>query len=133
MRNIVLLGGDLVSSLPLPRVLEGFGYGVLSAAEPDDVLYAAVTEEVALVILDLDYPGGGVLELIDTIKESYEALPVVALIGSEDDSDAYLEAAARIGADRCLSRPFELADLHSAISREMRRARQKARGQSRAA
>ncbi len=133
MRNIVLLGGDLVSSLPLPRVLEGFGYGVLSAAEPDDVLYAAVTEKVALIIIDLDFPGGGVLNLIDTLKQGHDTLPVLALVGAEDDGDLYLEAAERIGADRCLRRPVTLADLHGAVSRELRRTRQRARGRGQAA
>lgn len=133
MQNIVLLGGDLVSSIPLPRVLEGFGYGVLSAAEPDDVLYATVTEEVALVIVDLQTPGGGALQLIDTLKQGHEDLSILALRTQDGDDELYLETAERIGADRCLQRPVDLPELHGAVTRELRRALQRAGQQRRAA
>jgi len=69
------------------------GFAVVETQSPDEAL-AAIDEKVALVVADVEMPGGSGVELIRLVKLHHPALPVIAMSAGTPR----LNAASRVGA-----------------------------------
>ncbi|MEO6819608.1 MAG: response regulator [Ginsengibacter sp.] len=74
--------------------------------------YLAINEHKAVLILsDINMPGMSGLQLLQQIKEKYEAPPpVVMMITAYSDQENYNEAM-KLGADDFLTKPVDFAEL----------------------
>ncbi len=100
------------------RGLEQEGFEVLTAADGEAALAAVEAHPVDLVVLDLLLPKVGGLEVLEQLRDTRPALPVIALtaLGSIDDRVRGLEA----GAIDYLSKPFSLQELIARIRAQLR-------------
>lgn len=105
----------------LRRTLGANGYQVLTAADGDEGLEAALTRAPDLVILDVGLPGRNGLEVARTLRERDFRAPVLMLTahGTIDDRVLGFEA----GADDYLPKPFHYDELLARVRALLRRSR----------
>jgi DNA-binding response OmpR family regulator len=106
----------------LQRGLEAQGFEVISALDGDSGLDRALGEQVDLIVLDMMLPGRSGLEVLEHVRASKPALPVIVLtaLNEVDHRVAGLDA----GAVDYLSKPFSLSELAARIRAQLRMASQ---------
>lgn len=104
------------------RVLEKFGYRVLSAANGREglALFLLQRENVRAVVTDLMMPEMNGIALVTSLRELNPDLAIVAATGLEqaDNSDDLLT----LGVRELLPKPYAPAELVAALDRELKRA-----------
>lgn len=87
---------------------------------PDDAWPRLLSNEFDTVVLDIDMPGNGALELLDRIKENKHTgkIPVVMLAGAGDCS--MKSRALEHGADDLLNKPVDPVDLLARLNSALR-------------
>lgn len=103
----------------LRKGLEQEGYEVLTAATGEDGYYAATTQEVDALVLDLMLPGRDGMQVLHDLRTRGFTRPVLILTArdSVDDRVSGLDA----GADDYLVKPFAFAELLARLRALMRR------------
>lgn len=110
----------------LRTILSGLGIGVVEAARGEEALSLIRTEPFDVVLLDINLPGIGGIEVCRLIRKIAPRLPIVMLtvLGSEDRKVEALDA----GADDYITKPFHLRELiarlrtavrHNAMEKEL--------------
>ena len=98
------------------RFLEGRGYRVLHVTRPAQALqlWTTACNEVSLVICDLVLPGMNGRQLVERLRETRPALPVLFVSGYPDEAT---EPTAGLGPSAAfLSKPFDLSELEVRIA-----------------
>lgn len=95
----------------LSRILTDEGYGVVSAASSDEGLTAAASNEIDLVLLDLNLAGMSGQAMLKKLKGTHPALPVV-IITAFPVRDAQRELA---GSAAFFQKPLDFALLLETI------------------
>jgi DNA-binding response OmpR family regulator len=95
------------------RGLRAEGHQVVIAARGDDGLDLATDEGFELVILDIGLPGLDGQAVLDGIRSTRPALPVLMLTARDAVSDKV--RALDAGADDYLTKPFALAELSARV------------------
>ncbi|MFT3996497.1 MAG: response regulator [Asticcacaulis sp.] len=93
--------------------LEFSAYRVSEAESMEAAFRDVNIAHVDLVICDVFMPGMGGLEGIRHIKQTWPSVPVIAMsggMGTTSETDA-LRATEKMGADACLPKPFQSAQL----------------------
>jgi two-component system alkaline phosphatase synthesis response regulator PhoP len=98
--------------------------GHASAIVRDGVaaLDKARTEDLALILLDINLPRKNGLEVLTELRAADNVVPVIVLSAREGEGDKV--AALRLGADDYVTKPFALAELLARIAAVLRRAQQ---------
>jgi DNA-binding response OmpR family regulator len=106
----------------LERGLQAHGFEVIAATDGDSGLDRALGEDVDLVVLDMMLPGTSGLDVLERLRASKPALPVIVLtaLGEVDHRVAGLDA----GAADYLTKPFSLNELAARIRAQLRMAAQ---------
>jgi len=100
----------------LRRILESIGLDVVEAE--DGTRWSDVLGDIRpdLAIVDLFMPGQDGLETIGQVRGRWPSIPILAISGSVPvASKSALAAAAHLGADRVLMKPFGPAELTAVI------------------
>lgn len=92
---------DIVALLKLH--LENSGYEVMAAAHGKQALELIQSEPVSLVLVDITMPEMNGYELIKEIRKT-SSIPIIILSARDTDADKILGL--DVGADACLSKPF---------------------------
>jgi two-component system response regulator AtoC len=95
-------------------VLNKSGFNVLLAVDGED-LFRRVSEETAVVILDMNMPGKKGLECLAELKEIYPSIQVI-MITADDDVQSAVRAMKQ-GAFDYMTKPFNPEELISVVSR----------------
>jgi two-component system, OmpR family, response regulator len=106
----------------LERGLSAHGFTVLSASDGETGLERALGSDVDLVVLDLMLPGRSGLEVLERIRATKPALPVIVLTaqGEVEHRVGGLDA----GAADYIVKPFSLSELAARIRAQLRIASQ---------
>lgn len=114
----------------LRRFLERKGYGVSVAMDGEVALERTRLDLPDLVILDLNLPKLSGEEVCKEIRagESTKKIPIVMLTGKNSDVDKVIGRV--IGADRYLTKPFEIDNLLKVINEILGIASQGSEGHS---
>ena len=99
---------DMVTS-----VLRSVGYSVRAAADGEAALAAAAAETPALVLLDLRMPRVDGWEFARRLEERGPRPPIIVMTAARDARSA----AAEIGADGHLPKPFDIDQLLTQVAR----------------
>ena len=99
-------------------VLRSAGHTIVEASNGDDGLKTLEHEKVDLVLTDLVMPGTEGIATIREIRNLYPRMKIVAMSGTGAYS-LYLDAAAKLGADMVLEKPFRPDELREAIARTL--------------
>lgn len=97
------------------------GYSCASAGNAAEALAMIENEEFALVLSDIEMPGGSGTELLRVVRERYPKLDVI-LITAIVDIDVALRAI-RNGASDYLTKPFNLEQVKITVERTLEKRR----------
>ena len=106
MKPIWVVDDDQSIRFVLGKALEKAGLPVRVFANPRDVQAALVDEQPQVLVSDIRMPGGSGIDLLQEIKRSHPALPVIIMTAYSDLDSAV--AAFQSGAFEYLSKPFDL-------------------------
>lgn len=97
------------------KMLEGYGYGVVSATDGPEALQQARTHRLDLILLDLAMPGMDGLEVLTRLRASKTTsqIPVV-VVTARDDTRSILKAKELYVAEY-LTKPFDFGALLNAV------------------
>jgi DNA-binding NtrC family response regulator len=93
------------------------GFKTLSAGDAETGLKLLASEPVHLVLTDLKLPGMNGLELLQSAKQQYPALPIVVMtaFGSVETAVEAMKA----GATDYVLKPFSLAEMRMVVHKEL--------------
>ena len=116
--NILIVDDDPKNLTVLETVLDNPGYRLVRAESADQALLALVTEEFALLILDIRMPVMSGFELAQMIKERKKTarVPIIFLTAYYDDEDQYMLTGYGAGAVDYLHKPVNPAVLRSKVA-----------------
>lgn len=121
-QSTVLIVDDEPSiRISLRTILSGLGFAVVEAARGEEAVSLVRTAHFDIVLLDINMPGLGGIEVCRAIRKNTPLLPIVMLTvqGSEDRKVEALDA----GADDYITKPFQLRELIARIRAAARRNR----------
>lgn len=120
--HILIVEDEVKLASSIAARFEGEGYRVSKAETGEDAFFLVHSLEPDLMILDLNLPGRGGLEVLRQLRLKGMAIPVLVLTSqtSLDDKVMGLEA----GADDYLAKPFAYAELNARVRALLRRAQQ---------
>ena len=99
--------------------LRNAGYGVKTAATAQAALIQLASDVPALVILDLNLPDGDGVELCRRIRKTSD-IPILMLTARDEDIDKIIGL--EVGADDCMTKPFNPRELVARVKSILRRA-----------
>jgi two-component system, OmpR family, phosphate regulon response regulator OmpR len=115
-RHILIVEDEQLIACVLEEFLAEDGYRVTLAPDGEKAFGAWQREAADLVIADLSMPGTNGVELIDRIRRTAEAIPVLAVTDcaalAPDVEKLRTDSTARTVV---LEKPFRLAQVHEAV------------------
>jgi two-component system KDP operon response regulator KdpE len=121
-QSTVLIVDDEPSiRISLRTILSGLGFAVVEAARGEEAVSLVRTAQFDIVLLDINMPGLGGIEVCRLMSKNAPLLPIVMLTvqSSEDRKVEALDA----GADDYITKPFQLRELIARIRAAVRRNR----------
>lgn len=117
MKRILIVDDKATSRELLRTILEKDGYTILEAADGDEALQKARTENPDMIMLDLQMPVRNGYEVLTELRQDfrYATLPIIALTASAMQGDR--EKALAAGFTAYLTKPVTLAHLRDEVRR----------------
>jgi DNA-binding response OmpR family regulator len=114
-RPVLVVDDDESIREMLTDVLRAAGYSVRVASDGEVALAAVAAEQPALVLLDMRMPRVDGWEFARRLKERGARPPIIVMTAVRDAR----RAAAEIGADAYIPKPFEIDQLLTQVARCM--------------
>jgi PAS domain S-box-containing protein len=114
--RLLLVEDDALVRAPVSEGLRDLGYTVIEAKNGAEAvaLVAAEPRGFDLVMLDMNMPVMNGRDALVGMKRHAPGLPIIVLSGYL--TDAEVEQLKRLGATRCIAKPFRLTDLSQELS-----------------
>jgi PAS domain S-box-containing protein len=115
--NILLVDDRVENLLALDAILEPLGERLVRAHSGDEALKCLLTDEFAVILLDVQMPGLNGFETAELIKsrERTRTVPIIFLTAISKD-EAYVFRGYSVGAVDYMSKPFQPDVLRSKVS-----------------
>jgi DNA-binding response OmpR family regulator len=121
METVLIIEDDPTMLIGLRDNFEFKGYKVLTAADGEKGLRAALNSKPDLIILDIMLPKINGYEICRLIREEKLAMPVIMLTAKGEESDIVLGL--NLGADDYVTKPFSIKELLARAAAFLRRAK----------
>ncbi len=118
-RTILLADPDDDARAELAQALVAEGFAILEARDGDDTLEVFTRNPIDLVVLELDLPDAGGLDVCRSLRERWP-VPIVILSSRQSDIDKIV--ALEVGADDYVTTPYSFRELLARIRALLRRA-----------
>lgn len=117
--SLLIVDDERSIRVSLRTVLANFGFEVVEAARGEEALSLVRTAQFDAVLLDINMPGMGGIEVCRLMRKVAPRLPILMLTvqGSEDRKVEALDA----GADDYITKPFQLRELTARLRAATRR------------
>jgi two-component system KDP operon response regulator KdpE len=117
--NLLIVDDERAIRLSLRTILANFGFEIVEAARGEEALALVRSSRFDAVLLDINMPGMGGIEVCRIMRKTAPRLPIVMLTvqGSEDRKVEALDA----GADDYITKPFQLRELTARLRAAVRR------------
>ena len=122
METILIVEDDPVMLRGLKDNFEFKGYGVLTAADGEEGLNAALNKKPDLILLDIMLPKINGYEICRLIRKENLTMPIIMLTAKGEESDIILGL--NLGADDYVTKPFSIKELLARVEAFLRRSRQ---------
>lgn len=120
MARILIVDDEEMGRLLGRAALEDAGHQLLFAPNGDAALQAYQNNDIDLVITDLVMPNTNGLLLIERIRAEDDRALIIAVSGVSPEQ---LERAERLGASLTMRKPYDAAELLSAVTQVLNSAR----------
>lgn len=111
-KSILVIDDDVQVLKMLQRMLERYGYKVITATDGKEGIQKYRTNPTDLVITDIVMENKEGIETIIELKTEFPNTKIVAMSGAGFDGPfLYLKAAKELGADRTLIKPIQQKEL----------------------
>ena len=120
-RPILVVDDDEQTRAILARLLERNGIGCRLARGGVEARTALATDSFALVLADMNMPGGSGIDLMSFVSETHPDTPTVMCTGVDDPYLAHI--ALQMGAYGYVMKPFEANEILVAVMNALRRRR----------
>lgn len=119
--NLLIVDDERSIRLSLRTILSNFGFDIVEAARGEEALALVRTAQFDAVLLDINMPGMGGIEVCRIMRKALPRLPIVMLTvqGGEDRKVEALDA----GADDYITKPFQLRELTARLRAAVRRSK----------
>lgn len=117
--TVLIVDDERSIRISLRTILSDIGFDIIEAARGEEALSLVRTAPFDAVLLDINMPGIGGVEVCRQMRQESARLPIVMLTvqGSEDRKVEALEA----GADDYITKPFQLRELIARLKAAVRR------------
>ena len=122
METILIVEDDPAMLRGLKDNFEFKGYRVLTAADGEQGLNAALDKKPDLIILDIMLPKINGYEVCRLIRQEKLDMPIIMLTAKGEESDIVLGL--NLGADDYVTKPFSIKELLARAAAFLRRSRQ---------
>ncbi|MHC4645387.1 MAG: response regulator transcription factor [Planctomycetota bacterium] len=122
METVLIIEDDPAMLRGLKDNFEFKGYHVLTAADGEAGLNAALDHKPGLIILDIMLPKINGYEICRLIREQELDMPIIMLTAKGEESDIVLGL--NLGADDYVTKPFSIKELLARAAAFLRRSRQ---------
>lgn len=111
-KTVCIIDDDELLRAHLAQIIEAAGYRVLQSDGAEAALGVIQDHSPEVALVDVIMPHTDGLELLSVLRTRWPRMRIVVMSGGGRVGPAmFLEAAARVGADACLSKPIADADL----------------------
>lgn len=117
--RVLLVEDDHILGSAIKDYIIGEGHGVDWMQRLDDAQLALDTTEYELILLDLGLPDGRGLDLLKSLRDANNQVPVI-ITTAQDQISVRIEGL-NSGADDYLVKPFDLGELSARLSAVARR------------
>jgi DNA-binding response OmpR family regulator len=121
METVLIIEDDPTMLIGLRDNFEFKGYKVVTAADGEKGLNAALNAKPDLILLDIMLPKINGYEICRLIREQKIAVPIIMLTAKGDESDIVLGL--NLGADDYVTKPFSIKELLARAAAFLRRAK----------
>jgi DNA-binding response OmpR family regulator len=121
METVLIIEDDPTMLIGLRDNFEFKGYKVLTAADGEKGLKAALNSKPDLILLDIMLPKINGYEICRLIREEKLAMPIIMLTAKGEESDIVLGL--NLGADDYVTKPFSIKELLARAAAFLRRAK----------
>jgi len=118
-RIILVIEDDAAIRRGITDALGFDGYQTLEAADGRSGLTAALQSSCDLILLDLVLPKIGGLAILEEVRKSRPAMPVIILTARGEESDRV--TGLKLGADDYVVKPFSVKELLARVQAVLRR------------
>ena len=101
----------------LQDLLQSHGHAVSWTATGAEALAAIRRQQPEVVLLDVKLPNGNGYEVLQAIRKEYPATVVIMMTGYGQELKAVVDQSLAAGAQECLNKPFDIAQVLRAIAR----------------
>jgi DNA-binding response OmpR family regulator len=122
METILIVEDDPTMLRGLKDNFEFKGYHVLTAADGEDGLNAALNKKPDLILLDIMLPKINGYEICRLIRKENLTMPIIMLTAKGEESDIVLGL--NLGADDYVTKPFSIKELLARAAAFLRRSKQ---------
>ena len=122
METILIIEDDATMLRGLKDNFEYKGYRVITAADGEDGLNAALDNKPDLIILDIMLPKINGYEICRLLRKEKLMMPIIMLTAKGEESDIVLGL--NLGADDYVTKPFSIKELLARVEAFLRRSRQ---------
>jgi DNA-binding response OmpR family regulator len=119
MEKVLIVEDDAAMLRGLKDNFEAKGYAVVTAADGEAGLEAALAHKPDLVLLDIMLPKINGYEICRLVRESGLAMPIIMLTAKGEESDIVLGL--NLGADDYVTKPFSIKELLARAAAFLRR------------
>lgn len=115
--ELLLIDDDAAMRSMLFRAITRAGYVVHEAPDGREGLKILASHPIALVLTDIIMPDVEGVELIFRIRKTHPTMPIIAMSGGGRMSPkGYLDVAKSCGANRTMSKPFDIEQLLASVA-----------------
>jgi len=122
METILIIEDDPAMLRGLKDNFEFKGYSVLTAADGEEGLNAALDKKPDLILLDIMLPKINGYEVCRLIRQEHLDMPIIMLTAKGEESDIVLGL--NLGADDYVTKPFSIKELLARAAAFLRRGKQ---------
>ena len=119
MAKILIVDDDSAVQATIRLLLERAGHSVVVAGDGRKALAIFETGNFDLLFLDIFMPGMDGLETMRLIHQQQPLMPIIVISGNpvmDGSGPDFLTMASKLGAVRCLQKPFKPAALLAAVT-----------------
>ncbi|MCK5671480.1 response regulator [Candidatus Bathyarchaeota archaeon] len=120
MNKILIVEDELDIQKLVHRILTANGFEVFKASNGEEGLIKATTLKPDLIVMDLMMPGMSGLEVCRLLKKRQDTKDIPVIILSALNRPVDREYASDAGADKYISKPFQIDELLVAIDTLMK-------------